>query len=104
MRYLGISFGVYLSPIAIWDWFLDRLHKKLPIWEYMNFPFIDRLNVVSKILQASHIYYASCCLPNKVQFGRLELILCSYLWVEIVAFPWFLRMFSLCTRMGEALI
>ena len=70
----------------------------------MNFPFVDKLNVVSKILQDSHIYYASCCIPIIVEFGQLELILCYYLWVELVAFPWSLGMFALCPRMGEVLI
>jgi hypothetical protein len=37
---------------------------------------------VSRILQASHICYVSCWLPNKVQFRHLEQILHSYLWAK----------------------
>ena len=60
VRYLGIPFGVDLSPIAMWDWYLDRLQRKLHVWKYEDFPFVGKLTMVSKILQASHIYYASC--------------------------------------------
>ena len=50
MTYLGIPFRVDLSPIAMWDWCLDRLQHELPIWKYKDFPFVGKLNVVRNIL------------------------------------------------------
>jgi hypothetical protein len=80
--YLGIPFGVDLSPVAMWDWCLERLQHKLLFWQCKDLPFAAKLMVVSRILQASHIYYVSCWLPSRAQFHRLEHILHSYLWAK----------------------
>ena len=82
MRYHGIPFGVDLSPIAMWEWCLDRLQRKLLVWHCKDLHFVGKLTVVSRILQASHIYYVSCWLPNKTQICWLERILRSYLWAK----------------------
>ena len=32
VRYLGIQFGVGLSPVAMWNWWLDQLQCNLHFW------------------------------------------------------------------------
>jgi hypothetical protein len=65
VRYLGIPFGVGLLPIAMWDWCLQRFQNKLNVWHHKDLPIVRKLTVVGCILQASHIYYASCWFPSR---------------------------------------
>jgi hypothetical protein len=41
--YLGIPFGVDLSLVAMWDWFLERLQHKLLFWQCKDLPFATKL-------------------------------------------------------------
>jgi len=64
VRDLGIPFGVGLSPVAMWDWCLQRLQSKLHVWHHKDIPFAGKFTVVGCILKAYHVYYVSCWYPN----------------------------------------
>lgn len=57
VRYLGILFGVDISPVAMWDWCLEILLCKSLFWQSKDNPFVSKLTVMRRILQASHIDY-----------------------------------------------
>jgi hypothetical protein len=89
--YLGIPFGVDISRVAMWDWCLERLQCKLLFWQCKDLPFVAKLMVVRRILQASHIYYVSCWLPSKVQVSSIGTIFtrtCGPSMVGLMVFPW----------------
>jgi hypothetical protein len=68
VRYLGISFGVDLSLVAMWEWCLERLQQTLLFWQHKDLPFAGKLTMVGRLFQASHIYYVSCWLPSRTWF------------------------------------
>lgn len=76
---------------SLWGWALtgsyvglvpSEVQSKLHTWYHKDLPLAGKLTVVGRILQASHIYYASCWFPSRTQFRRLEQVLRSYLWAK----------------------
>ena len=67
-RYLGFPFGIGVSLLDMWKWFLNRLKEKLFNWNNRFLSLAGKIQVANKIFIASHVYYSSCWMPSKRKY------------------------------------
>lgn len=56
--------------------------KKIQSWWHRNHPFAEKLMVISRILQALHIYYVSFWFPSS-HVTHFEKLLREFLWFKL---------------------
>ena len=104
-KFLSIPFAFYGHLAQLWSYVVQKVESKLDYWLYKKLSLVNKFQICSKVLVATHVYYSSCWVPSQACYNKLEKLLQDFHWYNssdkkgfhIVAWEFFVSL----ERLGE---